>query len=157
MYRNILVAIDGSKESKLALADAIDLALESNAKLTIAHVCTAPPSVIRTSAAGALAAAELPAYHEKVLREAVESVPRELPVTTLLLDGRGAPAHEIVKAAREYEHDLIVIGSRGRSRATAALLGSVSHEVLHESPVPVLVVHASGRYRSSEVQRTETA
>jgi nucleotide-binding universal stress UspA family protein len=142
MYRNILVAVDGSKESDLALADAIDLALESNAKLTVLHVATAPPSAIRTTAAGALAAAELPAFHDKLLREAVDSVPTELPVTTLLLDGN--PAHEIVKAAREYDHDLIVIGSRGRGRATAALLGSVSHEVLHEAHVPVLVVHAGG-------------
>jgi nucleotide-binding universal stress UspA family protein len=143
MYRNILVAVDGSKESKLALADAIDLALESNAKLTLAHVSNKPPGVINSSAAGAAVAAELPAYHQQLLREAVDSVPKELPVTTLFLEGN--PAHEIVKAAREYDHDLIVIGSRGRSRATAALLGSVSHEVLHESHVPVLVVHASHR------------
>jgi nucleotide-binding universal stress UspA family protein len=140
VYRNILVAVDGSKESKLALADAIDLALESNARLTLLHVCPPPPGAIRSTPAGALAAAELPAYHDKVLREMVASVPKELPVTTLLVDGN--PAHEIVKAAREYDHDLIVIGSRGRGRATAALLGSVSHEVLHEAPVPVLVVHA---------------
>jgi nucleotide-binding universal stress UspA family protein len=129
MYRNILVAVDGSKESDLALADATDLALESNAKLTLVHVCNPPPGVLRSSPAGALAAAELPEYHSKVLRAAVEKVPRELPVTTLLLDGQ--PAREIVKAAKQYEHDLIVIGSRGRGRATAALLGSVSHEVLH--------------------------
>jgi nucleotide-binding universal stress UspA family protein len=140
MYRNILVAVDGSKESDLALADAIDLALESNAKLTLVHVSNPPPGVIRGTPAGALAAAELPEYHSKVLRAAVDTVPPELPVVTLLLDGN--PAHEIVKAAKEYEHDLIVIGSRGRGRATAALLGSVSHEVLHEAPVPVLVVHA---------------
>src|SRR6185437_12694525 len=93
--------------------------------------------------------AELPAYHQQVLRDAVERVPKQLPVTTLLLEGN--PAHEIVKAAREYKHDLIVIGSRGRSRATAALLGSVSHEVLHEAPVPVLVVHA----RPEGAQSTE--
>jgi nucleotide-binding universal stress UspA family protein len=140
MYRNILVAVDGSKESKLALADAIDLALDSNAKLTVAHVASQPPGMIRTTPAGAAVAAELPAYHDKVLREMVETVPKELPVTTLLLEGN--PAHEIVKAAREYDHDLIVIGSRGRGRATAALLGSVSHEVLHDAPVPVLVVHS---------------
>jgi nucleotide-binding universal stress UspA family protein len=140
MYRNILVAVDGSKESDLALADAIEMAVESNAKLTLVHVCNPPPGVLRSSPAGALAAAELPEYHSKVLRAAVEKVPQELPVTTLLLDGQ--PAREIVKAAKQYEHDLIVIGSRGRGRATAALLGSVSHEVLHEAPVPVLVVHA---------------
>jgi nucleotide-binding universal stress UspA family protein len=140
MYRNILVAVDGSKESKLALADAIDLALESNARLTIVHVATQAPGVLRTTPAGAAVAAELPAYHDKVLRQLVETVPKELPVTTLLLVG--SPAHEIVKAAKERDHDLIVIGSRGRGRATAALLGSVSHAVLHEASVPVLVVHS---------------
>jgi nucleotide-binding universal stress UspA family protein len=140
MYRNILVAVDGSKESKLALADAIDLALESNARLTIVHVATQPPGVLRSTAAGAAVAAELPAYHDRVLRQMVDAVPKELPVTTLLLEG--SPAREIVKAARERDHDLIVIGSRGRGRARAALLGSVSHEVLHDAPVPVLVVHS---------------
>jgi nucleotide-binding universal stress UspA family protein len=141
MYHNILVAIDGSKESKLALADAIDLALGSNARLTVVYVASRPSGVLQTTAAGAAVAAELPACNEKVLRDAVEAVPDNLPVTTLLLEG--SPAHEIVKAAREFRHDLIVMGSRGRGRATAALLGSVSHEVLHDSPVPVLVVHTS--------------
>lgn len=140
MYRNVLVAVDGSKESRLALADAIELALGSNAKLTLLHVCTPAPAMARTSAVGAAAAAELSAYHSKVLREMVELVPNELPITTLLRQGNAA--HEIVKVARQYDHDLIVIGSRGRGRATAALLGSVSHEVLHEAPVPVLVVHS---------------
>jgi nucleotide-binding universal stress UspA family protein len=140
MYRNILVAVDGSKESKLALADAIDLALGSNARLTVAHVQTPSPGFARNTAVGAAAAAELPAYHSKLLSDMVDLVPKELPVTKLLLAGN--PAAAIVKAAKQYEHDLIVIGSRGRGRATAALLGSVSHEVLHEAHVPVLVVHS---------------
>ena len=139
MYRNILVAVDGSKESDLALEAAIDLALGTNARLTLLHVANRPPASLTASAAGAAVAAELPEYHEKVLHEAIDKVPKDLPITTLLLDGH--PAHAIVKAAGEYDHDLIVIGSRGRGRASAALLGSVSHEVLHEANVPVLVVH----------------
>jgi nucleotide-binding universal stress UspA family protein len=139
VYRSILVAVDGSKESDLALEAAVDLALGTNARLTLLHVSSTPPASLSTTPAGAAVAAELPEYHEKVLHEAVDKVPKDLPITTLLLEGN--PAHTIVKAAGEREHDLIVIGSRGRGRASAALLGSVSHEVLHEAQVPVLVVH----------------
>jgi len=75
MYRNILVAVDGSKESKLALADAIDLALDSNAKLTVAHVQSPAPGFARSTPVGAAAVSELPAYHSKVLRGMVDLVP----------------------------------------------------------------------------------
>ena len=153
MYRNILVAVDGSKEAKLALKDAIDLALDSNARLTLVHVCTPAPGIIKSTPAGAAVAAELPEYHSKVLREMVDLVPKELPVTTLMLEGN--PAHSIVQAAKQYDHDLIVIGSRGRGRATAALLGSVSHSVLHEAPVPVLVVHSRPDSPQSTVHRAQ--
>ena len=58
-------------------------------------------------------------------------MPDDLSVTTRLLDGD--PAREILRAAREGEHDVIVMGSRGRGRVTAALLGSVSNHVMHDA------------------------
>jgi glycine betaine transporter len=153
-YRNIMVAVDGSKESRLALADAIELARDSNARLTIVHVAATPPSMARTTAAGAFAVSELEASHEPLLRAAVEKVPKDLPVTSLLING--APAQAIVGAAKEYRIDLIVIGSHGRGRVGSALLGSVSQAVVHDSPVPVLVVHASERAEAELARETAT-
>ena len=77
---------------------------------------------------------------DKRLRAAADRVPDDLSLTTRLLDGD--PARELLRAAREGDHDLIVMGSRGRGRVTAALLGSVSNRVMHDSPVPVMIVHS---------------
>ena len=48
--------------------------------------------------------------------------PTTCSLTTRLLDGD--PARELLRAARDGEHDVIVMGSRGRGRMTAALLGT---------------------------------
>jgi nucleotide-binding universal stress UspA family protein len=66
-------------------------------------------------------------------------VPDDISVTTRLLDGD--PARELLRIARDGDHDVIVIGSRGRGRITAALLGSVSNRVMHDSEIPVIVIH----------------
>lgn len=52
----------------------------------------------------------------------------------------GPAAEAILSVARARRCDLIVMGSRGRTRLEAALLGSVSHRVVQEAPCPVLIV-----------------
>lgn len=52
----------------------------------------------------------------------------------------GDPAHTIVDICERFGCDLIVMGARGISALRSALLGSVSNEVLHAAPVPVMIV-----------------
>ena len=54
----------------------------------------------------------------------------------------GSPGSEIVKAATEWQADVIVIGSHGRRGITRALMGSVAEAVVRHAPCPVLVVRA---------------
>jgi nucleotide-binding universal stress UspA family protein len=77
---------------------------------------------------------------EAILRRARERVPHDLPIATVLADEPIQIA--LLRQIKSGHHDLVVMGSRGRGAVRSALLGSVSHHVLHQSPVPVLIVHA---------------
>ncbi|MGO9322184.1 MAG: universal stress protein [Solirubrobacteraceae bacterium] len=134
-YRNILVAHDGSADADAALEHATGLARDQHARLTLLTV--APPPH-QPGAMSAPATPDLLDCFTDSQRRAAESVPADVSLTTQLL--RGEPAETILCAVREGEHDLIVMGSHGHSRLHRALLGSVSQRILHDSPVPVLLI-----------------
>ena len=56
--------------------------------------------------------------------------------------GQGNPAAVILAVARDA--GLIVMGARGRGSFTSLMLGSVSHQVIHDVPCPVAVIGAQG-------------
>ena len=149
MFRDILVAVDGSTHADEALAQAIDLAESEHARLTlIAGAPRVPPTAYFVVSGAALAELESGARSstEAVLKHARERVPDDLPVTTVLTEEPIRPA--LIEQIKRGGHDLIVMGSRGRGAMRAALLGSVSHYVLHHSPIPVLIVHAGTQVKS---------
>lgn len=57
----------------------------------------------------------------------------------------GDPAHTLIDILENFDCDMVVMGARGMGTLRSALLGSVSHEVLHAAPVPVLIVKPSPR------------
>lgn len=80
--------------------------------------------------------------------EAVETVRlaseylEERDYTVELTEGRLPPADAILDQARDHDIDQIVMGSRKRSPTGKVIFGSVSQQVLLESPVPVTIVGA---------------
>jgi nucleotide-binding universal stress UspA family protein len=142
MFRNVLVAVDGSRPGAQALAEAIDIASSSRGRLTILTAVPKTPAWVTTPLAAAATeplALELELESTTILRDAVSVVPDSVPVTTIL-------THEPIRAALLHRidttnHDLLVMGSRGRGTISATLLGSVSHYALNHSPIPVLIVH----------------
>ena len=55
--------------------------------------------------------------------------------------GVGDPAHTLVDIIENTGCDAVLIGARGKGAITSALLGSVSQELAHASPVSVTIVH----------------
>jgi nucleotide-binding universal stress UspA family protein len=136
-YRHIVVAIDGTRESQCALEHAARLARSSHARLDLLAVATVSST---TYWGGAVHPMELvEQLYADIVRRAAASVP-DLPVTTYL--AKGSPAAAIVDHAEQHDCDLIVMGTRGRIRAIAALFGSTSRGVLRRARVPVLLVDA---------------
>jgi nucleotide-binding universal stress UspA family protein len=152
MFHSILVAVDGSPDAEQALTEAIDLAEGEHTLLTLITAVPQVPAPAYMAAGEELrrVVEDAHAEAEAILRRARERVPDNLRVTAVLSEGpiRAALMSQIADGV----HDLVVVGSRGRGAVRAALLGSVSHYVLHHSPVPVLVVHAD---RSRETRTPE--
>ncbi|HET8755365.1 MAG TPA: universal stress protein [Solirubrobacteraceae bacterium] len=142
--RRLLVAVDGSDSSTLALRAAITVARRDNAALTL--LCVAPDAAHDMARFAVTAGVppttqdELDAEAEKILRRTVALVPDEIPIRTVVRRGKPGPA--IVAHAREENYDAILVGARGVGRV-ASIVGSVSAYVLSHADVDVFVAHSA--------------
>ncbi len=135
VFHSILVAYDGSADSKAALELAAKLAADQGAALTIITVVPDVPTAVTSVAAGPY---DLEGVYDEMQRDAQAAVPEEVPVTAIRRHGN--PAHCIVEAAAD--HDLIVMGTHGRGRIGEAFAGSVSRAVVHSLRGAVLITRA---------------
>ena len=65
---------------------------------------------------------------------------KTLPNKSKLMLLEGLPGQMIVEFVKEYDADLVVMGSRGLSGLKELFLGSVSHFVVQKAPCPVFIV-----------------
>jgi nucleotide-binding universal stress UspA family protein len=144
----ILVPVDFSSTSRDALALAASLARRSGGKLTLLHV-GATPTYSMTQAWSASMHMPIRELHERMKRESqalVErwlqsDVPAGVEARTVLREG--FPPDEIV--AEADDHDLVVIGTHGRTGADRVALGSVAERGVRRCKVPVLVAPGVAR------------
>jgi nucleotide-binding universal stress UspA family protein len=146
MFTSILVGVDRSEHARAAVRDAAGIALADGAAMTLMTVYSSQLSWVMTMAPGGVSQEAIEDVIDSTRMEAQATldaacalVPPDIRLRALLVDGR--PAEAILEEAESAAHDLIVVGSRGRGDAASILLGSVSHQILHHSDIPVLVVH----------------
>ena len=136
MFRSILIAWDGSRHARRALNEAIDIARTQGSRLTLLTVA-APVHVWAGPYVPRVPEEELARAAERIAEEGEGLVPEGIPVSSRTAVGH--PGMELLKRAEAADHDLIVMGSRGRGAVRSAVLGSVSHYVLNHAKVPVLI------------------
>jgi nucleotide-binding universal stress UspA family protein len=134
----ILIATDGSADARAAVAEGLDLASETGARVLFVAV-RKPVLPVFGDPYWQRTVSDQLARLRPALKDAVaEAESRGIHADYDMLEGD--PADRIVDLARRRDVDLIVIGSRGLGAVASVLLGSVSKRVLHESDRPVLVV-----------------
>lgn len=161
----IVVGVDGSDHSMVALDHAAELAHQSGAPLHIVAAWVAPgwntwPPVRNEGVGtGSVAAnpwqilydvgggaqtslaAEIPRAAAGVVRRSRDRVVQKYPDLTVEDDTfEGEPEEIVTTYARDVRAALIVVGARGRGDLASLLLGSVSRGVIHRAECPVLVV-----------------
>ena len=141
IYHHILVAYDGSETSDKALKQAVKLARNKpGSKLTAAHVLHRPLSAFEGFGwVIPEGYQEKMQEYEEALVGKAEGMIKDLPYAGITML-TGNPAQAILEHAREYNCDLIVMGSRGLGPFKEWMLGSVSHHVVQQSHIPVLIV-----------------
>lgn len=129
-FRKILVAADGSPESRAAVSAAIDVARDLGAAVAFLYVYL--PENRRFGDV-------LRGEGITVITEALDEA-RAAGVEGAGAVTEGDPVAEIVRVAREEHADLIVVGSRGVTTLSSLVFGSVSRAVTRRSERSVLVV-----------------
>lgn len=138
MFSRILVGLDGSAAARHALEQALEMARLVGGQVTVLAVGERLPAYAATVGEMDDEQAFKGEYFRKILDEARRlAVEKGVPLETRIVLGH--PAEQLVRAAKEGGHSLIVIGHTGHSRIHNLLLGSTADRVVEHAPCPVLV------------------
>lgn len=138
MYKNIIMAYDGSKFSNKALQEAISIAKSSGGSLLILSVVDITDEF----------ESEAPGLTDKMTEKLLKSAQKALGKAVAAkvkakVEVHVGDAYEmIVDIAKKKKADVIVMGSHGRTGLTRLLMGSVTSRVIGHAPCSVLVVKA---------------
>jgi nucleotide-binding universal stress UspA family protein len=140
LFSKILVPVDGSDNSYIALDAALFLSEKLGSNITVIHVMEDVPVLYIES--------------QKLLSELLENYKKEkqdilskcseiatkkgVTIKTVLLQGN--PASIILGFSKKEKYDIVIMGSRGMGKFKEIILGSVSSKIVHHSSCPVMLI-----------------
>jgi nucleotide-binding universal stress UspA family protein len=138
MFKNILVAVDGSEHALKAAQIAGDIARQMQANLRVVTAFDPVPTYLgEPNLQHALD--ERFALAQQIIDGAfpeIGEIPGELKTDIL----EGPPAEAILAVVEAHNNDLIIMGTRGLGMLKGLFLGSQSQKVVAHAPCPVLLV-----------------
>ena len=146
---NILLPIDFSKHSKVSILLALEISKKTNATLQCCHMYTVPSGYSKTGKTFEEFAAIMLENAKKDFKAFLEE--NDLPdlLCTFILHDKKDEADNIMDFAHSIKTDLLIVGSRGRSRSAAVLLGSVAEKLVNSNhDIPMLVMKEKGENMS---------
>ncbi len=144
-YKRILVPVDGSSTSNAGLKEALKLAHARNAKLCLLHIMDEHMLFISPEAAPSMGAImeSLRANGTGILKRAAQAaLAKGVKAQSALVESRGLRVSDtIVREAKRWRADIIVMGTHGRRGMNRLIMGSDADLVVRYAGVPVLLVH----------------
>lgn len=143
--KNILVTIDFSKNSDLAISRAIHLAKTTNAKLTIMHVVQRKStdnfldSTLKNLFPKALWLST-EEHRAILLQEKIDSLPHHGVEISSVLITKGKPNVKILQFAKKNKFDLLVIGAHGKYSLRDTFVGTTAEYIARKTTCPVLII-----------------
>jgi nucleotide-binding universal stress UspA family protein len=148
MFTHLLVALDGSARAESVIPHTLSIASSMHAELTLLRIVEAVSA--DWSERGALGPSRLEAASRdtfaeqaRAYLERVAAPMRQRGVIVNVLVRQGAPAKQIVAAARDIEADAIAMAAPSRRLLDRLVFGCVAEEVLRDAKLPMLLVPAA--------------
>jgi nucleotide-binding universal stress UspA family protein len=138
----IVVGFDGSDHSILALERAVAEAELRTAPLHVVHVVDVSPAILHLP--GNIESEIVEATRESVWSKADEILAASA-AETERIDLDGYAGDVLVDYCEEVGATLLVVGTRGRGRLAAGLLGSTSRVAVEHATCDVLVVRSRAK------------
>lgn len=136
--RRVLCPVDFSEPSTHAYEYAVGLASALGAELHLAHAYQLPVYALPDGAM--MPTAEVAAAVSTEAQKSLDALPTPEGVTVHRHLTEGVPHKEIERLVDEYDIDLVVMGTHGRTGIARLLVGSVAERVVRTCPVPVVTV-----------------
>ena len=149
MFKRILVPVDGSHTSTLGLQQAVKMAAEQKAKLRVISVVDylAIAQTLETSFDSGVVFEALRTESRRAIANALKLTHRHnVKAETALIENMSSRvADVVVREARKWKADLIVMGTHGRRGINRLMLGSDAETVLRTTQCPVLMVRSPAK------------